>query len=831
MFKLYTTVVLLFLLQATTAQQPVLQWAKAFKAANLYNYDAYTNGRTIGVDQQGNVYSAGLMHHTVDFDPDAGMYTLTGGGPGEYGIYISKLDANGNFVWAKQIPSLVEFGDIELKVDKDGNVYLASNLPDPADMDPGAGVQMMNPIGAKDAFVIKLDTDGNLVWAKQFGGPGDTVPEANTLEIDKNGDVIICGLFNRTVDFDPGPGTYNLTSTAHMQAYIVKLTSNGDFIWAKQFGNSPVVYSGAHIVDIRCDKQGNIYTVGNFAGSCDFDPGAGVYTLTGNSISDGFIAKLTTNGDFMWAKKISNITTEYNYHMRSRAIEIDGMNNIVTTGFFLGTFDFDPGTPVNGIASNASYTCYILKLTAQGDLLWVKTIGGDGTDTGNDLELDATNNIYIVGDFGNSVDFDPGPGNYTINAPNYGASALLKLNADGNFVYAASFPGIGYGSTLFRRMTMDASLNIYVTGYVSGTIDFDPGANVYPLASGSTQAPFVVKFGPCTNITTSTLYISACNNYTLNSKTYDTSGTYTQSIPNVLGCDSIITLHLTINKKFAQQTKTICEGEFFFAGGTNQSLSGTYIDTLQSVLGCDSIVTTYLTVNPKPLPNLGPDKNLCSNTEVTITPGTFTSYLWQDMSNESHFKINTPGKYWVTVTNSLGCTATDTITVPAILPTPSNFLPQSDSICTYESLNVSSLNPYVSYQWSTGATGKTALLEKPGIHRLTVTDANGCSGTDSITLFAKECMSGFFIPSAFTPNNDGKNDVFRPLLFGKIKQYRFAVYNRWGAIVFQTTDPQKGWDGRVNGTPQSNAAFVWICAFQFEGTEPKVEKGTVTVIR
>ena len=827
--KLYIAVLSLFLIQAASAQRPELQWVKAFTMPAWGS--TYSNGRTVGVDQAGNVYSAGLLHNTIDLDPGPAVFPLTGSGLSGYGIYISKLDAGGNFVWAKEIPSLVEFGDIELKVDKDGNVYLASNLPDPADMDPGPGVQMMTPIGAKDAFVVKLDTDGNLVWAKQFGGPGDTVPEANTLVIDKDGNLVICGMFNNTVDFDPGPGSYNLTSTAHIQSYIVKLSNHGDFIWAKQFGNSPVVYSGSHIVDVQCDAQGSIYMVGGFAGTCDFDPGAAVYSLKANSIRDGFIAKLTANADFVWAKHIANLSTEYNYLVESRAIEIDGMNNVVTTGFFIGTFDFDPGTAVSSITTSGAYDCYILKLTAQGEFVWVKTIGGTLHDSGNDLELDKDNNIYVVGDFGPSVDFDPGPGDYTINTPGYGASAVVKLNAQGNFVYAAAFPSVSYGSSLFRRMTMDPSLNIYVTGFVSGTIDFDPGPNVHPVTGSSNESPFVLKLGPCANRTVSTLNISACNNFTLNNEIFESSGTYTQTISNMAGCDSVITLHLILNKKATQQTKVICEGETFFAGGADQTASGKYVDTLQTVLGCDSVVTTYLTVNPKALPNLGPDKNLCSNTEVSVTPGPFASYLWQDMSNASSFKISAPGKYWVRVTNSFGCSATDTLIIPAILPVPSNFLKASDSICAYESLQLSSTNAYAGYQWSTGATERKVQLQQPGVYWLTVTDANGCSATDTFTLYTKQCRSGFYIPSAFSPNGDRQNDVLRPLLFGQVKQYRFVVYNRWGAMVFQTTDPQKGWDGKMAGNPQPNTIFVWTCFYQLEGMEPKTEKGTVTLIR
>ncbi len=220
--KLFTSFAFTTLLFSAAAQQPVFNWATAFHATSYIGRDN-SNGRTVVVDKKGNVFSAGLFEHTIDCDPGPEEYALKAANPSETAIYISKLDANGNFVWAIQLPIVVEFGTIEMKVDGNGNIYLVSDISQEADMDPGPGVHMMAPTGFRDAFVIKLDTDGKLIWVKQFGGPGDTGPQSTALEIDKDNNVIICGQFNNTVDFDPGPGTFNLISSAHFQSFIVKL--------------------------------------------------------------------------------------------------------------------------------------------------------------------------------------------------------------------------------------------------------------------------------------------------------------------------------------------------------------------------------------------------------------------------------------------------------------------------------------------------------------------------------------------------------------------------------------------------------------------------------
>ena len=114
---------------------------------------------------------------------------------------------------------------------------------------------------------------------------------------------------------------------------------------------------------------------------------------------------------------------------------------------------------------------------------------------------------------------------------------------------------------------------------------------------------------------------------------------------------------------------------------------------------------------------------------------------------------------------------------------------------------------------------------------LEVVDVNSCTGRDTVLVNPKECMNGFFVPSAFTPNGDRKNDDFKPLLFGNVKKYKLTIYNRWGQVFFQTTEQFKGWDGKIAGILQPTGAFVWTCSYQFEGEEQKIEKGTVTLIR
>ncbi len=169
---LLTNIILFFLVPSTLAQLPALQWAKSFEKITFYA--SGNNGRTIGVDDAGNVYSSGRFEYTMDMDPGPGVFLLSATGQYNSGFYISKLDATGNFVWAKQIPALLEFSALEMKVDRLGNIYIATDTRSAVDLDPGAGDQTITPTGFRDVIIVKLNSSGDYIWGKHIGGPGDT---------------------------------------------------------------------------------------------------------------------------------------------------------------------------------------------------------------------------------------------------------------------------------------------------------------------------------------------------------------------------------------------------------------------------------------------------------------------------------------------------------------------------------------------------------------------------------------------------------------------------------------------------------------------------------
>ena len=121
-----------------------------------------------------------------------------------------------------------------------------------------------------------------------------------------------------------------------------------------------------------------------------------------------------------------------------------------------------------------------------------------------------------------------------------------------------------------------------------------------------------------------------------------------------------------------------------------------------------------------------------------------------------------------------------------------------------------------------------------GQYHFRIADISGCIKDTTIAVTETMPIGGcnnVFIPNAFTPNNDGLNDIFKPLVDGHLLQYKFMIYDRNGQVVFQSNEPGKGWTGMKNGEPYNTGVFIWMCTYQLAGEQVKVEKGTVALIR
>jgi hypothetical protein len=290
-----------FLSKLDASGNPV--WTKEFATQS-----GDCGASSLVLDALGNIYTTGFFIDTVDFDPGLGTYNLVGEYYGD--AFICKLDAGGNFQWAKQLSGNGNEYGATIALDASGNVYTSGVLNATADFDPGVGTYNLSSagIGNSDGYISKLNSSGDFVWAKQLGGAIGSSLFISSIVLGADNNVYSIGNFSQTVDFDPGTGTNNLTSSGPYDVFISKLDNNGNFISTLQFAGSGFAEGRSLVLD----NVGNIFATGNFKATTDFDPLAGVFNLTSNGADDIFIIKLqnelentTSINEHSWTSKIN----------------------------------------------------------------------------------------------------------------------------------------------------------------------------------------------------------------------------------------------------------------------------------------------------------------------------------------------------------------------------------------------------------------------------------------------------------------------------------------------------------------------------------------------
>ncbi|MBK7885571.1 MAG: SBBP repeat-containing protein [Chitinophagaceae bacterium] len=381
-------------------------------------------GLSIAIDASDNIYTTGNCSGPVDFDPSPNKSFILNNS--QYTTFISKLDADGNFKWAKRIDGSSR--GYSIAVDANANVYATGWVYDNSstDFDPGAGSAV-----AKDGniYVLKLNSSGTFQWVKGFGGLQNS-PSLTTalyhIAVDQAGNAYTTGRFINTGDFDPGIAVKNLTAKGANDIFVSKLNSAGNFVWIKQLGGS-----GNDLSNSIAVLNDRVYITGTFTGTGSFDPNSDNKNLTSAGGNDIFITKLNADGGFKWARRIGGIGNDC-----ANEIIVDQENNVYTTGNFEGEVDFNPKAGDNNkffLTSKGSRDIFLSKLSAgEGEFMFAKQIGGIGYDVANAFCLSTDKRIHVVGNFSNTVDFDP----------NEGVKNLTSLNgniSNGHSMFIAKY--------------------------------------------------------------------------------------------------------------------------------------------------------------------------------------------------------------------------------------------------------------------------------------------------------------------------------------------------------------------------------------------------------
>lgn len=310
-------------------------------------------------------------------------------------------------------------------------------------------------------------TGGTQLWSKTIGGPSSEL--GNSIAVDGNGDVLVTGYFNGTVNFGGG----NLVSAGNDDIFVAKYSgTTGAYIWARRFGSTATDQGDS----IAVDSAGDVFVTGQFQGTIDF--GGPPLASAGNS--DIFLVKLSgTDGSHGWARRFGSTGIDL-----GNAVAVDSAGNATISGVFALTVDFG-GVPVASAGGNDIFVAKYNGTTSSH--IWSKGFGGTGAESGEGVAADSNGNVFVTGNFSSSsITFG---GSALTNAGNTDAFLTKLAAADGSHVWSKRFGGSN--ADVGTSVGIDGSGSVFSAGvFASATIDLGGG----PQANSGSTDVFLGKF-------------------------------------------------------------------------------------------------------------------------------------------------------------------------------------------------------------------------------------------------------------------------------------------------------------------------------------------------
>ena len=398
------------------AQSPDWLWAKG--AGGTGEDICYSVAR----DNSGNYYVAGSFSGRVSF----GNTTLSSSGNRD--IFVGKLNADGNWLWAKKAGGTSNDIASSIAVDSAGNAYITGYFASTT-LTFIAGAITLSRSGGNDLFVAKISSGGVWQWARKNSGGGASTDTGNSIAVDADSNVYMTGYFRSNIAFTTATGTTTLTAQtgSYYDMLVAKISSGGIWQWVIQGSGTDIKQGNG----IAVDNLGNAYVTGGF-NSRTLTLGNIVVTNHRDTVFDGFVAKVSPEGQWLWADRFGGINAD-----GGSSIAVDTTGNIYLTGYFNTTAYFGN----LALTSSGGYDTFAAKLDSTGNWLWARKAGGAGFDEGLGISLDANSNVFLSGRFTGTVNF----GSTTLTSASSDSSDafLGKLNSAGDWQWAVQAGGIG----------------------------------------------------------------------------------------------------------------------------------------------------------------------------------------------------------------------------------------------------------------------------------------------------------------------------------------------------------------------------------------------------
>jgi hypothetical protein len=582
-----------------------VMWAKSAGGSN-YNY-----GCSVSTDASGNVYITGYFQsNSIIFGNDTLVNANTFNNYAD--IFLVKYDTHGNELWANRIGASGDEYAQSVCTDASGNVMITGYFTSPT---LSIGNISLNSFGNGDIFIAKFDTGGNVLWAQNAGGVYDD--KGTAVSTDASDNIFVTGNFNSgTISF----GNISINNTGYTNLFIAKYNANGNLIWVNKAGGT----SNDYALDVACDASGNAYVTGRYT-SASITFGSTTFTKANNNLGDVFIVKYSALGNVLWAKNASGAADDI-----CNSICVDANKHLLISGSFnSANFYIDGDTLINVNSSGYVGDVFLAQFDSAGTLLWSSSHGGNMHDEGLGICADASNNIFLTGNFYSpSINFGSNTLPNADNTGYYPAMFLAKigtcsystyanenactsfLSPSGHLYYASGL----YRDTLLSSAGCDSILNLHIN------IDAYPNSNIHlsgdsliaidstanyqwidcisnTLVAGANNMIFnptqngsyavILNHGTCTDT-------SNCINYTHHCQAQfylypdSTQSSFWFLVNQCMGSDSLSADSLSYTWMWGDSANSVSVGPYPTFTYTTAGYYTICVDIIDSISGCNS---------------------------------------------------------------------------------------------------------------------------------------------------------------------------------------------------------------------------------------------------